>query len=101
MFILHLTGKVADVRQMEFEQTYLLASREIPKSCVAYSFYKDEDSEEKYHFITYWTDEDAFDSYQKTAGYMMVQQAFETLGEELTLETVEENIHPLKTLGFA
>jgi hypothetical protein len=95
MYYLKLSGYIPESKQMEFEQTYRLACTQIPRTCDSYNISKDALDEGVYHFISYWHKQAELRSFSKSASFLILMGAFETLGE--LYENSSGEIMPNKT----
>ena len=81
MYYLKLSGFIPEHNQKEFEQTYRLASTQIPEACLGFQIMRDVIHEGKYHFITYWAIVKSLDSFSQSELFFMMSGAFTTLGQ--------------------
>jgi hypothetical protein len=81
MYYLKLSGFIPEGKQLEFEQTYRLASFHIPKSCGSYSITKDALNEGIFHFTSYWSCLTHLKDFSNSATFLMLTGAFKALGE--------------------
>jgi quinol monooxygenase YgiN len=81
MYYLKLSGFIPESKQMEFEQTYRLISRQIPKTCDGYTISKDALDEGVYYFVSYWSLQQQLQFFSHSTSFLMMMGAFKTLGE--------------------
>src|SRR5262245_49660131 len=81
MYYLVLAGLIPEEQRAEFEQTYLLVSSQMPPTCAGHQINKDKKNQDKYRFVSYWSSPEEIKAFKKTAAYLMLNNAFVTLGE--------------------
>lgn len=80
MYFLRLSGYIPENKQVEFEQTYRLVSKQIPGTCEGYSISKDALNEGIYYFISYWRLQSHLQTFSRSAPFLIIKGAFRTLG---------------------
>ena len=81
MYYLKLSGFIPKEKQLEFEQTCMFISIQIPKTCISYNITKDAFEEQVYSFISYWSFLSGLKSFELSPPYAVLAGAFRTLGE--------------------
>jgi quinol monooxygenase YgiN len=75
-----ISGKIAESKRREFEQTFRLVSSTMAKGCLMHNLATDVNKEGYYHFFSLWSNDDEMKKFTESEEYLLMNGAFHALG---------------------
>lgn len=89
MYYMSVSGFIPEEKKIEFEQTCHLTGTQIPKTCAGFSFRKDQNIQDTYRFISYWSSLEALEEFKASTPFHMLIGAISALGELIERRQVQ------------